>query len=65
MLAVLGNALTLLHELDAAELVIRKALAVDGGSAWAWSRSGWIDVYKGDPRVGDRALQDRARPRAA
>lgn len=46
-LAVLGNALTFLHDLDAADLVIRKALSVDGGSAWAWSRSGWIDVYKG------------------
>jgi tetratricopeptide (TPR) repeat protein len=38
----------LLHDLDTADLVIRKALSVDGGSAWAWSRSGWIDVYKGD-----------------
>ena len=47
-LAVLGNALTLLHDLDAAGQVIRKALAIDGGSAWAWSRGGWIDVYKGD-----------------
>jgi AraC-like DNA-binding protein/tetratricopeptide (TPR) repeat protein len=49
VLAVLGNALTLLNELDSADLVIRKALAVDGGSAWAWSRSGWLDVYQGDP----------------
>jgi AraC-like DNA-binding protein/Tfp pilus assembly protein PilF len=49
VLAVLGNALTLLDELDTAELVIGKALAVDGGSAWAWSRSGWLDVYRGDP----------------
>jgi AraC-like DNA-binding protein/tetratricopeptide (TPR) repeat protein len=48
VLAVLGNALTLIHDLDTAGLVIRKALAVDGGSAWAWSRSGWIDVYKGE-----------------
>ncbi|MGH7125022.1 MAG: helix-turn-helix domain-containing protein [Stellaceae bacterium] len=47
-LAVLGNALTSLDDLKNAELVIRKALAVDGGSAWAWSRGGWIDVYKGD-----------------
>ena len=51
VLAVLGNALTLLDELDAADLIIRKALAVDGGSAWAWSRSGWIDVYNGDPQA--------------
>jgi AraC-like DNA-binding protein/tetratricopeptide (TPR) repeat protein len=48
VLAVLGNALTLLHDLEAADSVIGKALAADGGSAWAWSRSGWIDVYKGD-----------------
>jgi len=49
VLAVLGNALTLLNELDAADLVVRKALSIDGGSAWAWSRSGWIDVYQGKP----------------
>ena len=47
-LAVLGNAFTLLHDLDAAEQVVRKALAMDGGSAWAWSRQGWIDFYRGD-----------------
>jgi hypothetical protein len=47
-LAVLGNALTLLGDFDTAGLVIRKALIIDGGSARAWSRSGWIDVYKGD-----------------
>jgi AraC-like DNA-binding protein/TolB-like protein len=50
VLAILGNALSLLHEFDAADLVTRKALTIDGGSAWAWSRSGWIDVYKGDPQ---------------
>ena len=47
-LAVLGNALTLLGDLDAAAHVIGKALAADGGCAWAWSRSGWLDVYQGD-----------------
>jgi tetratricopeptide (TPR) repeat protein len=45
----LGNALTLLDELDSAALVVGKALAIDGGCAWAWSRSGWLDVYRGDP----------------
>jgi Tfp pilus assembly protein PilF len=48
MLAVLGNALTSLHDVETADLVIRKALSIDGSSAWAWSRSGWIDVYKGE-----------------
>jgi AraC-like DNA-binding protein/tetratricopeptide (TPR) repeat protein len=47
-LAVLGNALTLLGDLEAAAHVIGKALAIDGGCAWAWSRSGWLDVYQGD-----------------
>ena len=49
VLAVLGNALTLFGEQDAAAQVIARALAADGGSAWAWSRSGFIDVYRGDP----------------
>lgn len=46
-LAILGTAFTFLHDLDAAGQVIRKALSIDGGSAWAWSRSGWLDVYNG------------------
>lgn len=48
MLAVLGNALTLLDDLGSAARVIGKALAIDGGCAWAWSRSGWLEVYRGE-----------------
>ncbi|WP_147250238.1 helix-turn-helix domain-containing protein [Bradyrhizobium sp. MOS003] len=48
VLAVVGTALTLLDKLDGAALVIQKALAANGASAWAWSRSGWLDVYRGD-----------------
>jgi len=66
MLAALGAAMTLLGELDDATQVVRKALAIDGGSAWAWGRSGWLDLYRGDPesaierlRIGlDLAPQD-------
>ena len=47
-LALLGNALTSLRDVETADMVIRKALAVDGGSTWAWGRSGWVDVYRGD-----------------
>ena len=47
-LAILGNTFTSLRDIGRAEQVVRRALAVDGGSAWAWSRSGWIDLYKGD-----------------
>jgi tetratricopeptide (TPR) repeat protein len=48
VLAVAGTALTLLRDLNAAEQVIGKALAIDAGSAWAWGRSGWIEAYKGN-----------------
>ena len=47
VLAIAGNALSLLNDAGA-EQVIARALAIDGGSAWAWGRSGWIDTYKGN-----------------
>ena len=51
VLAVLGNALTLLGELDTAELVIGMRWRSTAGSAWAWSRSGWLEVYRVDPEA--------------
>ncbi len=57
VLAVLGNAFTFLHDLEAAELMIRKALSIDGGSAWAWSRSGWLDVYNNNADSGIERLK--------
>ena len=57
VLAILGNALTLIHDLDTAGRIIGKALALDGGSAWAWSRSGWIDVYRGEAESGIERLK--------
>ena len=47
VLAVAGTALSLLDE-ESAERVIAKALAIDGSSAFAWGRSGWMDVYRGN-----------------
>jgi AraC-like DNA-binding protein/tetratricopeptide (TPR) repeat protein len=47
VLAIVGNALSLLGD-EAAEAVIARALSIDGGSAWAWGRSGWIDAYRGN-----------------
>jgi tetratricopeptide (TPR) repeat protein len=45
--AILGHALACAHDLNAAAVMTRKALALDGGSAWAWGRSAWLDVYAG------------------
>jgi AraC-like DNA-binding protein/tetratricopeptide (TPR) repeat protein len=46
-LAVLGHALSCAHELGMAEDVTRRALQLDGSSAWAWSRSAWLEIYGG------------------
>jgi AraC-like DNA-binding protein/tetratricopeptide (TPR) repeat protein len=46
-LTVLGHALACAHELGMAEDVTRRALQLDGGSAWAWSRMAWLDIYGG------------------
>jgi len=48
VLCALGNALCLLDDLVTADDVVARALVADGGSAWAWSRSGWLEVYRGD-----------------
>jgi tetratricopeptide (TPR) repeat protein len=46
-LAVLGHALAGVHDLERAGIVTAQALSLDGASAWAWMRSGWLDVYRG------------------
>jgi AraC-like DNA-binding protein/tetratricopeptide (TPR) repeat protein len=46
-LAIIASALSIITD-ETAEQVVAKALAADGGSAWAWGRSGWIEVYKGN-----------------
>jgi AraC-like DNA-binding protein len=38
---------TLAHNLDAAAVHAERALAIDGGSAWAWGRSGFLKAYSG------------------
>jgi len=38
----------LAHDLATAAIHADRALALDGGSAWAWGRSGWIKAYAGE-----------------
>jgi len=44
---LLAASYTLAHELGRAAIHADRALALDGGSAWAWGRSGWIKAYVG------------------
>lgn len=47
VLALLGNTYNGVHDLDTAAAAIGRSLNLDGGSSWAWGRSGWIDAYSG------------------
>jgi tetratricopeptide (TPR) repeat protein len=44
---MLAAGYTLAHDLEAAAVHAERALALDGGSAWAWGRSAWIKAYRG------------------
>jgi tetratricopeptide (TPR) repeat protein len=46
---ILGAGYTLAHDLAAAAIHVDRALMLDGGSAWAWGRSGWVKAYGGEP----------------
>jgi AraC-like DNA-binding protein len=45
---------TLAHDLATAGIHADRALALDGGSAWAWGRAGWINVFGGE---GGKAIE--------
>jgi TolB-like protein len=49
--SLLGAARALAGDFTEASLHIERALALDGASAWAWNRSGMLNVYLG--RFGD------------
>ena len=49
VLTVLGIALTISREFQAAQIVIEKALALDPNSAWAWNRSAFLHTYFDEP----------------
>ena len=38
---------TLAHDLETAAIHVQRALMLNGGSSWAWGRSGWIEAYSG------------------
>jgi len=44
---MLAAGYTLAHDLTSAAVHAERALALDGGSAWAWGRSGWVKAYCG------------------
>jgi adenylate cyclase len=52
-LTALSTAIMLLFaDLDRAKLFVERALALDSNHAWAWTRLGFLHVYRGDPAAG-------------
>ena len=54
VLTVLSAADALVGQFDLGFAAIEKALAIDPNSAWAWTRSGYLNVYIQCP---DRAIE--------
>src|SRR5829696_1479091 len=52
VLTALSSAYTFAREYERATALIEKALTLDPNSAWAWTRSGILNVYKGHPDLG-------------
>ncbi|MFO1061751.1 MAG: adenylate/guanylate cyclase domain-containing protein [Dongiaceae bacterium] len=44
VLAILGAAHTVARDFDSAAVHLARAVALDPNSAWAWQRTGWLDV---------------------
>jgi adenylate cyclase len=54
---MLAAGYTLAHDLVAAAVHAERALALDGGSSWAWGRSAWIKAYRGQAREAIEEFQ--------
>jgi TolB-like protein len=55
--ALLGAVLTLTHDFAGAGVHCERARVLDGGCAWAWNRSGMLNVYLGRSAEAIECLQ--------
>jgi AraC-like DNA-binding protein len=56
-LTLSSGALVLLHQLEAADSRLERALAIDPWLAYAWIRRGWMSAYFGDSEGAIRELR--------
>ncbi|MEX0852293.1 MAG: hypothetical protein WD036_03295 [Bauldia sp.] len=57
-LTALATAIMLLFgDLDRAQRFVDRALALDANHAWAWTRRGFLNVYRGDPDAGTACFE--------
>ena len=55
-LPIVANALALAGDVQGADVITRRALAVDGSSPWAWMRSGLIEICNQRPEAAVERL---------
>ncbi|BAV50932.1 Putative integral membrane protein [Mesorhizobium loti] len=65
VLAVLGAAHSFARDFDVADMHLTRARTLDPNSAWAWLRSGWLDVYRERPEAAIEKFEhfERLSPR--
>ncbi len=51
VLAILGAAHTIARDYDIAAAHLERAVMLDPNSAWAWHRSGWLNVHREHPEI--------------
>lgn len=52
---------TMAGQLDAADSLIARALALDPSFVWAWERSGWLNAYASRPEIAIRHFDQASR----
>jgi TolB-like protein/DNA-binding winged helix-turn-helix (wHTH) protein/Tfp pilus assembly protein PilF len=56
-MTALGSALSLCCEQDRAATYIERALTLDPNNAWAWTRYGWIAIYRNDSKRANERFE--------
>ena len=59
--ALSTGVMLLFADLDRARLYLERALVIDPNHAWAWTRLGFLNVYGGDAREGQRCFDQGIR----
>jgi AraC-like DNA-binding protein/tetratricopeptide (TPR) repeat protein len=55
--ALLAAGYALANDLTLAAIHVERALAIDGGSGWAWGRGGLVSLYQGNPHEAIERLR--------
>jgi len=61
VLAILGAAHTVSRDFRIAGEHLERAVSLDPNSAWAWNRSGWLNVHRGRPDLAMEQFQKAIR----